>query len=470
MKEENSLNCPECGTTLRDNSRFCFYCGLEVFQECPICGPQEIHPLRTLVSDGKLWCANRGQVLFNCVNCGRWLEPDLLYCQNPRCGGEVKPAYPASVGQDTTGNRELNRKRFPGEETLLARRFPKLWTPAPAGTYATIFAYGKLYDWKERGFEERTEDQGRVNIPLSSGIKPSFRCPSASRLMVIGSDAILATEREFVRVGLASNRGEDYWEEWGIPLTQAADLRHWLGWTERDGERILLWATLTKGATFVPQAVKIPESAALGKKGSLVLNSQYAYWTGTEGEVWSLELKTERVERLEAGGEVIALRTEETGVFCLVRETQNAPLKMTLEPLTPDALPETVSPGGVNFEGWCASERTVVLLSSQKAQVTSRPECSEFLSVQMPQGILHDWALWEKSGTGDSFLVTLTQSPGGSEPQLRQMNLNSGEIRPFYREGRTEVSVLGRTELRLALFAGELMIFSREGLQRLLLV
>ena len=63
--------CPNCGSPVREGSKFCPKCGasLEVAQAAPVPPPSKEMNL--------------------CSHCGKELEPDTLFC--PYCGQEVKP-------------------------------------------------------------------------------------------------------------------------------------------------------------------------------------------------------------------------------------------------------------------------------------------------------------------------------------------------------------------------------------------
>lgn len=459
------MNCPDCNNTVRKYARFCFYCGLEMVQFCPLCDNQEVRPLHTLAPDFTLWCGKRGEIVHNCVHCGRWFAPDVLVCPDPQCRGEVRAAFPALIGQDVSGNRRLALERYQGDERLLSRLLPADWVPTPAGTWATLLAYNKRYDWTQRGFFEFSVQEPRVNLPFAATLTPSDRYDPERLAAVLGSYTILATRDAFLRVGLSPTLQTALWSDWGAPVTQAANGRYWLGWTERVGERLLLQCKAGKGAIFEPERVDLPSDARLKERGRMVLNARYAYWPGQNNTVWSLDLEAGNIEPLSTGGgEIVSLRAEETGVFAIVRETQNAPLKLSIEPLQPNRPPDTVWPASTDFVSWGASPRVLVVLTSQKALVTIRPEFADFDPIPLPQGRMLDWTIWD-TGSGDPALIIL--SAQGPATRLRCINLRSGVITPFI-DAATGVEVILQavTRPRLAGFANQLLIFSEEGIQR----
>ncbi len=79
-----STNCPKCGGTIHDGSKFCSNCGEKLLPanmiECPKC--------HAIIQMGS-FCNNCGKKLVNnCAKCGSILEPDKKFCSE--CGTKVE--------------------------------------------------------------------------------------------------------------------------------------------------------------------------------------------------------------------------------------------------------------------------------------------------------------------------------------------------------------------------------------------
>ena len=125
------MECNNCGKKIRDNSKFCPFCGMKINDEVPkVPLPKENLDSTDIITDEKnkgfeervddikdegAYGKNKSDSTYVCKNCKKEIQADLNFC--PYCGTKINLEVPISQKAEQ-GNHTINSEFEKGEKSI----------------------------------------------------------------------------------------------------------------------------------------------------------------------------------------------------------------------------------------------------------------------------------------------------------------------------------------------------------------